>query len=77
VKFSRRAGGHVEFSVAAVEILRSYRQLVPSACEAGGILLGRVILESFDVVIDEVTTPTRLDRRYSERCRGQAAHPGV
>jgi integrative and conjugative element protein (TIGR02256 family) len=31
--------------------------------EAGGILLGRHLLDSDDVVIDEVTTPQRRDKR--------------
>ncbi|RUP33704.1 MAG: hypothetical protein EKK45_04255 [Curvibacter sp.] len=31
--------------------------------EAGGILLGRHLLDSHDVVVDEVTTPQSTDRR--------------
>jgi integrative and conjugative element protein (TIGR02256 family) len=31
--------------------------------EAGGVLLGRHLLESEDIVIDEVTTPQRKDKR--------------
>lgn len=31
--------------------------------EAGGVLLGRHLLDSADVVVDEVTTPQDLDRR--------------
>jgi integrative and conjugative element protein (TIGR02256 family) len=32
-------------------------------CEAGGILLGRHLLDSHDVVVDEVSTPQSSDRR--------------
>jgi integrative and conjugative element protein (TIGR02256 family) len=32
-------------------------------CEAGGVLLGRHLLDSCDVVVDEVTTPQSSDRR--------------
>lgn len=32
-------------------------------CEAGGVLLGRHLLDSHDVVVDEVTTPQNSDRR--------------
>jgi len=32
-------------------------------CEAGGILLGRHLLDSHDVVVDEVSTPQSGDRR--------------
>ncbi len=31
--------------------------------EAGGVLLGRHLLDSWDVVVDEVTTPQNSDRR--------------
>jgi integrative and conjugative element protein (TIGR02256 family) len=32
-------------------------------CEAGGVLLGRHLLDSHDVVVDEVSTPQSSDRR--------------
>jgi integrative and conjugative element protein (TIGR02256 family) len=32
-------------------------------CEAGGALLGRHLLDSKDIVVDEVTTPQKGDRR--------------
>lgn len=32
-------------------------------CEAGGVLLGRHLLDSHDVVVDEVSTPQNADRR--------------
>lgn len=32
-------------------------------CEAGGVLLGRHLLDSQDVVVDEVSTPQNTDRR--------------
>lgn len=32
-------------------------------CEAGGVLLGRHLLDSHDLVVDEVTTPQSSDRR--------------
>jgi len=32
-------------------------------CEAGGVLLGRHLLDSHDVVVDEVSTPQSGDRR--------------
>ncbi len=31
--------------------------------EAGGVLLGRHLLDTEDVVVDEVTTPQKSDRR--------------
>lgn len=41
-----------------------YRQLRETEPEAGGVLLGRLIEGMGDVVIDEVTGPTRRDRRW-------------
>ena len=32
-------------------------------CEAGGVLLGRHLLDSEDVVVDEITVPQSTDRR--------------
>lgn len=32
-------------------------------CEAGGVLLGRHLLDSEDIVVDEVTVPQSTDRR--------------
>ena len=45
------------------EMLR-YRQLEEAEPEAGGVLLGRLIEGTGEVVIDEVTGPTRRDRRW-------------
>src|SRR5687767_11009440 len=41
----------------------SYRQHAPSSCEAGGVLLGRLIRNSCDAIVDEGTSPTPQDHR--------------
>ena len=64
VKFMRCArsnGGIVEFNKTAAELINRYRQLNKNDAEAGGMLLGRLISESRDLVVDEVTEPTKLD----------------
>lgn len=53
-----------------------YGQLGPNDPEAGGILLGRLISEAVDVVIDNVTVPGPTDRRsrfsfFRDRKRSQ------
>lgn len=46
-----------------MQTLRSFAQRRTSQCEAGGVLLGRHLLESANVVVDEVTTPQMADKR--------------
>lgn len=74
VRFIRAGGGRIELSADAKAVLLHHRQL-EHACEAGGVLLGRLILGGADMVIDEVTVPDRRDRRRRfsfYRARGPA-----
>jgi integrative and conjugative element protein (TIGR02256 family) len=57
----------VAFGSAAWNTLMTFRQLSPTDLEAGGILLGRLILNSSDVVVDSISIPSIRDRR--ERAR--------
>lgn len=47
----------------AVEQMKAFAQHKWYQKEAGGVLLGRFLLDSADVVIDEITTPQDADRR--------------
>ncbi|MCA7955534.1 Mov34/MPN/PAD-1 family protein [Burkholderia seminalis] len=47
----------------AVEQMKSFAQHTWCQKEAGGVLLGRFLLDSRDVVVDEVTVPQETDRR--------------
>lgn len=47
----------------AVERMLKFRQVHWWQPEAGGVLLGRHLLDSEDLVVDEVTTPQSADRR--------------
>lgn len=51
------------FTEHAVKQMRAFAQHGRFDTEAGGVLLGRHLLESRDVVVDEVTTPQGADRR--------------
>jgi integrative and conjugative element protein (TIGR02256 family) len=75
----RRAGGAVvKLDAAALTDLLRFRQSEFQRAEAGGVLLGRRILGSADVVIDEVTTPLEGDRRTRTTFhRAQARHQQV
>lgn len=61
--FLRNDGGKVHFAESAVAALMERRQLRDSSAEAGGIMLGRLIDGSPDVVVDEVVGPLPEDRR--------------
>lgn len=47
----------------AVQQMQAYAQHHWWNCEAGGVLLGRHLLDSQDVVVDHVSTPQKNDRR--------------
>ena len=61
--YARNDGRRVAFPSTAVEIIEKFRQAHDEACEAGGMLLGRIIAETGDVVVDELTQPTPDDSR--------------
>ncbi|MCF8721776.1 Mov34/MPN/PAD-1 family protein [Nitrospina gracilis] len=53
----------MELSAPALATLNQFRQLKPEDREAGGMLLGRMIEGTQDVIIDEVTCPHPSDSR--------------
>lgn len=61
--FQRPNGGRVAIPDDVIEFLERHRQMKPRDREAGGILLGRCILDSNDVIIDEAGKPARADKR--------------
>lgn len=70
--------GHIKLTDSVIEKLRSYQQHDEEDLEAGGVLLGRFILESKHIVIDYVSVPMIGDRRtrYSFQ-RGAKMHQRV
>jgi integrative and conjugative element protein (TIGR02256 family) len=60
--YRRADGRHVNLAASARAVLERHRQ-TGKADEAGGILLGRVINETGDVVVDEATEPMLHDVR--------------
>lgn len=62
----------------AVRQLRAYAQQSRRQTEAGGVLLGRYLLDTPDLVVDEVTVPQKEDRRsrfgfFRSRQHGEVA----
>lgn len=73
--FRRPKGGVLKLDDDALATLRRYRQVRSSATEAGGVLLGRVLLGGMNIVVDRVTTPARRDgRTRTQFLRTQRAH---
>lgn len=64
--FKRPDGSVLKIGAEALGVMLSFRQLAPADKEAGGILLGRHIIDSRDVVVDEVSVPMKGDKR--SRC---------
>ncbi|AJD92892.1 UBA/THIF-type NAD/FAD binding protein [Jeotgalibacillus malaysiensis] len=59
----------------ALEKMRKYRQLQKKDTEAGGILIGRILFESNDFIIDNVSEPMFSDiRKRAYFKRKPAAH---
>jgi integrative and conjugative element protein (TIGR02256 family) len=63
LRFARPTEGHFEIGEQAAAALLRHRQLRTQEPEAGGLLLGRLINESEDVIADQVTEPSASDRR--------------
>lgn len=53
----------IHFEDSAIETLTSFRQLMATSPESGGILLGTKILSRNEYVVTEVTTPTPNDKQ--------------
>jgi integrative and conjugative element protein (TIGR02256 family) len=73
--FLRSGGGRFQIGDQALAILMAHRQLQPASKEAGGILLGRLLLDSDDAIADEVSHPVATDRRgrfFFRRSRARA-----
>lgn len=61
--FRRKGGGQVYLAPPALDKLMECRQLTPAAAEAGGVMLGRLIVGAPDIVVDEVAGPFAEDHR--------------
>jgi integrative and conjugative element protein (TIGR02256 family) len=67
--FARPDGGRVQIGAEPLATLVAHIQDEPSKPEAGGVLLGRHIYGSADIVVDGITTPMEGDRRSRRRFR--------
>lgn len=71
-------GGKFEISIVALKRMLRFIQDTPEKTEAGGVLLGRRIIDTTDIVVDEVTVPMAGDRRRRNSFRrGRRAHQAI
>ncbi len=63
MRYRRAISGHVHLMPQVVAHLDRFRQRWLWSREAGGVLLGRHLVESADLWVDEATVPQRGDRR--------------
>jgi integrative and conjugative element protein (TIGR02256 family) len=60
--YARECGGRFQISASALGVIRSFIQNDRGRPEAGGVLLGRHIHGTADVIVDSVTSPMVGDR---------------
>jgi len=70
--FARPHSGRFQISNAALEMMHEFVQDEPHKPEAGGVLLGRHILDTRDIVVDRVSAPMPGDQQ--SRFRFYRAH---
>ncbi len=76
--FVRPGSGRFQIGSDSLEKLMFFAQHKPYEAEAGGVLLGRHILETNDIVVDKVTTPMQDDfRRRSFFFRSRRLHQKI
>jgi integrative and conjugative element protein (TIGR02256 family) len=61
--FKMTNGGHLKIDAHCIRTMRPYIQTKPDMDEAGGVLLGRFITHSKNIVIDKVSVPMFGDKR--------------
>lgn len=73
--YAREGGGRFQISPSALELIRGFIQHDTRAPEAGGVLLGRHIHGTADVIVDTVTSPMPGDHAHRFRFfRNRRAH---
>ncbi|ADD03113.1 conserved hypothetical protein [Thermoanaerobacter italicus Ab9] len=62
--FQKSDGGRIKIDVYALKKINKFLQTERSNCEAGGVLLGRYIIDSNDIIVDDITMPMKNDIRH-------------
>jgi integrative and conjugative element protein (TIGR02256 family) len=56
-------GGYLKIDKEALQVICSFKQVDKKDLEAGGIIMGRFIRNSKNIIIDKVTEPAKEDKR--------------
>lgn len=56
-------GGKIKLTCSVIETLKQYKQEAKNSKESGGVLLGRFIKVSKNIVVDKITTPMKGDKQ--------------
>lgn len=65
--FKRVSRGKLCINVEVLKRMKSFTMEDPDALEAGGVLMGRYIKNTPDVIVDEITVPEAEDRQSQHR----------
>lgn len=73
--FADSLGNKIKIGLRALSGMLDFTQHDATSREAGGVLLGRFLLEDDNVVVDHITIPTPADKRTRFRFfRSRSAH---
>lgn len=76
--FQRWKEGHFKLSKTPLNEMLGYRQDTAEKLEAGGVLMGRHVLSTADIIVDAITTPLTGDVRSRHRfARSAEPHQAV
>lgn len=76
-KYKLSNNGFIDLDRTALHEMLAYRQKAKNNLEAGGVHLGRFILDSKNIVVDEVTKPFSSDIRERRRFKRGLEHQKV
>ena len=75
--FKLKNKGRIKLTDQCLSAMNLYRQDDDAKYEAGGVLLGRLIVSSKDIVIDKVTTPLPSDVRSRNSFKRSKEHQAI
>ncbi|WP_441001165.1 Mov34/MPN/PAD-1 family protein [Fodinibius sp. SL11] len=76
--FKTTNNGKLKISSESIESFSQYRQNEPTKKEAGGLLLGRYIKNSNDIIVDKITIPFERDvRKRYYFCKRDLQHQDI
>jgi len=75
--YRRIKGGRIKIDYRSLTSFSMFIQNDSKKNEAGGVLLGRMIINTKDVVIDTVSSPQKTDKRKRNYFKRNNGHQGI